>query len=166
MIAIAVSLPTFIFLVWYFWTSRQLARQALIYFVAYGGLVLLAGCMQVDASLHANQFLFGARYFYPPVVLIVLAFIAIEQNSGRDRITLPIIASGLGSVYAAHVISISGYFTNRTWAKTASCIERSADCVVVLNPGTIGSVRVPSDSELLKMLLVDRLKFRDRQRFP
>ncbi|MGY3419745.1 hypothetical protein ACVWZW_000220 [Bradyrhizobium sp. F1.13.4] len=166
-IAIAIGVPTLAFAVWYFWQNWQLGGQrAFIYFVAYGGLVLVAGCLHVDASLHANQFLFGARYFYPTVVWIVLAFIIVEQNSRRRRVTLPIVAMVLGAIYAAHVADMSVHFTNRTWAETATCVENGSNCIAAMNPGNTGSVRVPSDSELQTMSMPERLQFRREHRIP
>ncbi|UPT90409.1 hypothetical protein HAP41_0000016625 [Bradyrhizobium barranii subsp. apii] len=58
-IAIAIGVPTLAFAVWYFWQNWQLGQRAFIYFVAYGGLVLVAGCLHVDASLHDQRFLLG-----------------------------------------------------------------------------------------------------------
>ncbi|MGY8665398.1 hypothetical protein Q3C01_23955 [Bradyrhizobium sp. UFLA05-109] len=162
--ALAISLPTFVLAAWYLWDNRT--ERAIIYLVGYGGLALIAGCLQVDASLHANQFLFGARYFYPPIVLFVLALIAIEQKTERGFMTLPIAAVSLGLIYAARVTNMNVHFTNRNWIETAECVEHSADCITGLNPGNTGSVRVPSDAELKTMSSHERVAFRNSERTP
>lgn len=165
-IAINISVPILAAAIWYFWSNWKLAKRALIYFVAFGLIGLVAGCLHVGADLHANQFLFGARYFYPPVVLFVLTFIVVEQNSSRASVTLPIMAIVLGWIYSSYVVDMESHFTNRTWSETAACIKYGSNCVAGSNPGKTGSVRVPSESELKTMSKEDRLKFYSEERIP
>ncbi len=164
--AVAISVPTVAFAFWYLWQNRKGNERALLYFVAYGAVVLGAGCLQVDAPLHANQFLFGARYFYPPVVLFVLTFVVIEQNSNRASLSIPLVAAAMGLVFVTHVTNMNIHFTYRNWSETADCLEHRSNCVTGLNPGNTGSVRIPSGSELKTMSTTDRLKFINEQRIP
>lgn len=163
-VAAFVSVITLVAVSYYLWSNRKAAYRPAVYFLAYGALAVVAGCLQVDASLHANQFLFGARYFYVTIVFIVLAIIIIEQNSVRHALTLPVTALVLGAIYAAHVRNMNVHFTNRTWPQVADCVEHSSNCVTLMNPGNTGYIRVPSDSELKLMSLQDRLQFRTMQR--
>jgi hypothetical protein len=164
-IALAVGVPVLIFTAWYLWQNRASITRPLLYFVVYGVLTVVPGCLWVPAELHANQFFFGARYFYPAVVLIVMTFVLVEQESGRRATTFPMIAVLLCAIYAAHVTPISGHITNRNWKETAACVETAADCRALLNPGNTGGVKVPSEREAKMMTPEDRRAFPRTQRF-
>lgn len=163
-IAVAVAIPTLLFLTVYLWQNRAVVSRPLLYFTTYGTLTVVPGCLWVDPSLHANQFFFGARYFYPSVVLLVLSFIVVEQKRSRRKTTFPIITVLLAAIYTAHVSPISDHVTNRNWQEISACVETSRDCSALLNPGNTGTVKVPSELELRSMTKDDRIRFRVNQR--
>jgi hypothetical protein len=147
-LAILVSVATVCGSTWYLWANREVSKRALVYFFAYGLLLLAVSCYAEPSENMLNPFGYSGRYFYTPTVLILWTFILTEQNSSRWRLTFPIAAVFLCVLYVLNIKPYAPHFRDVDWQRTAECLRTEQTCMTQMNPPGLPDRSIPTDHQL------------------
>lgn len=138
--------------------------REIIYFFGYGAALFFVGCISIDPTASPNQYATYGRYFYLPVVLFIWTFIAIEQNTHRRKIAIPLAGLFIASLYIVHVDGVEKHFQDVQWHTTADCLVQGRICSTPANPSYLGQTFIPSDYQLKQMSAEDRRRFDRKSR--
>lgn len=145
---VGISILTAAFLIWYFYSTRQVENRTKLYLLGYGSAMLIVGCLACDPSMTPNQFGAGGRYFYLPAVTFIWAVTIIEQGGARRRNALAFIASVMAFSYIANVRGDAGNYRDTGWEKTIECLRVEWECTALINPAFLGTFKIPTDRQI------------------